>query len=93
MTHADPAAPPPPPAPAKPLRTTALIIYGTFALLALTIPQSLTNWLRDMNENPVEALALHSAEAWQAATEKTGLPAVYRHARDVFIEVSGVEPD
>ena len=92
MTHADPAALTPPPA-ARPLRTAALIIYGTFVLLALTIPQSLTNWLRDMNENPLQAVALRGAEAWQAAAEKTRLPAVYRQARDVFIAVSGVEPD
>jgi hypothetical protein len=91
VTHADPAALLPPAA--KPLRTAALIIYGTFILLALTIPQSLTNWLRDMNENPLQAVALRGAEAWQAVTEKTRLPAVYRHARDVFIAVSGVEPD
>jgi len=91
MTHLDPATLPQPTA--KPLRTAALIIYGTFILLALTIPQSLTNWLRDMNENPLQAMALRGAEAWQAATEKTRLPAVYRHARDVFIAVSGVEPD
>ena len=92
MQHVDPAALTPPPA-AKPLRAAALVIYGTLVLLALTIPQSLTNWLRDMNENPVEAVALRGADAWQAAAEKTRLPAVYRHARDVFIAVSGVEPD
>ena len=91
MKHVDPAQLPPPSA--KPLRTAALVIYGTFALLALTIPQSLPNWLRDMNENPLEGVALRGAEAWQAAAEKTRLPAVYRHARDVFIAVSGAEPD
>ena len=91
MTHLDPATLPQPTA--KPLRTAALIIYGTFILLALTIPQSLTNWLRDMNENPVEVLALRGAEAWQAVAEKTRVPAVYRRARDRFIAVSGIEPD
>jgi len=92
MKHVAPAALMPPPA-AKPLRAAALVIYGTLALLALAIPQSLTNWLRDMNENPVEALALRGAEVLQSAAERTGVPAVYRHARDAFIAISGVEPD
>jgi len=91
MNHVDPAALPPPPA--RPLHAAALVIYGTLFLLALAIPQSLANWLRDMNENPVEALALRGAEAWQAAAAKTRLPAVYRRARGVFIAISGVEPD
>jgi hypothetical protein len=92
MQHVDAAHLTPPPA-ARPLRTAALVVYGTLILLMLTIPQSLTNWLRDMNENPVQVLALRGAEVVQAAAEKTRLPAIYRHARDGFIAVSGVEPD
>jgi hypothetical protein len=91
MQHVDPTALPPPAA--RPLRAAALVLYGAFILLALTIPQSLTNWLRDMNENPVQLAALRGAEAWQAVAEKTHLPAVYRCARDAFIAVTGVEPD
>jgi len=84
---------PEPPHPATPLRTAALVIYGTLTLLALAIPQSLTNWLSDMNDNPVQQVALHGAEFWQGAAEWTGVPAVYRFARNGFIAVSGIEPD
>jgi len=93
MTHADPAAPPPPPAPAKPLRSTALIIYGTFALLALTIPQSLTNWLRDMEENPVQQVLLHAASGVQAAAQAAGLDVPYRRARAALRAWAGKEDD
>jgi hypothetical protein len=93
MKHVDPAALTSPQPAAKALRAATLVIYGTLILLALTVPQSLTNWLREMNENPLEVLALRGAEAWQSAAERSGLPAVYRRARDLFIAVSGVEPD
>jgi hypothetical protein len=75
----------------SPLRTAAIVIYATLALLAVTIPQSLTNWLRDMNRNP--ETALRGAEVLQDLSERSGLPAIYRRARDAFIAASGAEPD
>jgi hypothetical protein len=43
---------------ANPLRTATIVIYATLMLLAVTIPQSVENWLADMNGNPVEDTAL-----------------------------------
>ena len=82
-----------PPRPANPLRTAALVIYLTLALLAVTIPHSLTNWLLDMNGNPVEETVLRGAAVMQNLSQRAGIAAVYRRARDAFLAVSGAEPD
>jgi hypothetical protein len=75
------------------LRPTAIVIYATLALLAVTIPQSLTNWLADMNGNPVQETALRGAEVLRNLSERTGVATLYQRARDTFIAVSGAEPD
>jgi hypothetical protein len=91
MKHVDPTEPEPPPA--NPLRTTAIVLYATFALLALTIPQSLVNWLADMNGNPVQETALRGAESVRNLSQRAGVATVCQRARDIFIAVTGVEPD
>jgi hypothetical protein len=75
------------------LRTAAIVIYTTLALLAVTIPQSLVNWLADMNGNPVEETAMQGAEVLRNLSQRAGVATVYQRARDIFIAVSGVEPD
>jgi hypothetical protein len=75
------------------LRNAAIVIYATLALLAVTIPQSLVNWLGDMNGNAVEETLLRGAEGLQNVSERTGLATVYRRARDLFIAVSGADAD
>jgi hypothetical protein len=92
MKHVDPSELEPP-RPANPLRTTAIVLYATLVLLALTIPQSLTNWLGDMNGNPVQETALRGAEILRNLSQHAGVAAVYQRARDIFIAVTGVEPD
>lgn len=82
-----------PPRPAGDLRTTAIVIYATLMLLAVTIPQSVVNWLADMNGNPVQETALHGAEALRNLSQRSGVPTVYQRARAIFIAISGVEPD
>ena len=82
-----------PPRPANPLRTAALVIFLTLALLAVTIPQSVTNWLLDMNGNPLEETVLRGAVVMQNISQRAGIAAVYRRARDAFLAVSGAEPD
>jgi hypothetical protein len=84
---------PPPRRNAAPVRTTAVIIYATFALLVLTIPQSVTNWLRDMDENPLQQACLHAAEAVQSASHRVGLDVAYREARAAFHALTGKEDD
>jgi hypothetical protein len=81
------------PRPVGDLRTAAIVIYATLMLLAVTIPQSVENWLADMNGNPVEDTALRGAEVLRNLSERAGVAAVYQRARDIFIAISGVEPN
>jgi hypothetical protein len=81
------------PRPAGDLRTAAVIIYATLALLAATIPQSVMNWLADMNGNPVQEAALRGAEVLRNLSQRAGVATVYQRARGIFIAISGVEPD
>jgi hypothetical protein len=81
------------PHPVGQLRTATIVIYATLALLALTIPQSVVNWLADMNGNPVQETASRGAEALRNLSQRAGVASVYQRARDVFIAISGVEPD
>jgi hypothetical protein len=92
MKHVDPAELERPRS-ANPLRTAAIVIYATLALLAVTIPQSVVNWVADMNGNPVEETALRGAEVLRNLSERAGVAGVYQRARDIFIAISGVEPD
>ena len=82
-----------PPRPANPLRAAAIVLYATLALLAVTIPQSVMNWLADMNGNPVQETALRGAEALRNLSQRAGVATVYQRARDIFIAISGAEPD
>jgi hypothetical protein len=75
----------------RPVRTAAMVIYATFALLILTIPQSLPNWLRDMEENPVQQVLLQAASGVQAASQAVGLDIPYRRARAAFHAWTGKE--
>jgi len=75
------------------LRTAAIVIYATLTLLAVTIPQSVVNWFADMNGNPVEETALRGAELVRNLSQRAGVAGVYQQARDIFIAISGVEPD
>jgi hypothetical protein len=76
---------------ANPVRTAAVVIYATLALLVLTIPQSLVNWLHDMEENPVQQVLLPVAEALQAASHKASLDVTYLRARAKFLALTGKE--
>jgi hypothetical protein len=78
---------------AHPVRAAAIVIYATFALLILSIPQSLPNWLRDMEENPVQQVLLHAARGVQSAAQAVGLDVPYRRARAAFHAWIGKEDD
>jgi hypothetical protein len=92
MKHTNPTAFEPP-RPASALRTAAIVIYATLMLLAVTIPQSVVNWLADMNANPVQDTALRGAEALRNLAQRSGVATVYQRGRGIFIAISGVEPD
>ena len=72
-----------------PLRTAIIVIYATFALLAVTIPQSLVNWLGDMRSNPVQEALLRGAQALQSFAEQTGVATPYRRAHELFNAATG----
>jgi hypothetical protein len=74
---------------AHPVGTAAAIIYGTFLLLLLTIPQSIVSWLGDMNANAVQQSVLRGAEAVQAASHRVGLDIPYIQARSAFFALTG----
>ena len=82
-----------PPRPAGALRTASIVIYATLMLLAVTIPQSVVNWLADMNANPVQETAWRGAEVLRNLSQRAGVATVYQRGRDIFIAISGVEPD
>ncbi len=76
-----------------PVRTTAVIIYATLALLILAVPQSLPNWLRDMDDNPVQQVLLRAASGVQAASQAAGLDVPYQRARAAFHQWTGKEDE
>ena len=75
------------------VRTAAVVVYATLALLILTIPQSLPNWLRDMEENPAQQVLLRAAEAVHAGSQSVRLDVPYRWARSAFRAWAGKEDD
>ena len=81
------------PRPVGDLRTAAIVIYATFALLAVTIPQSVENWLADMNANPIQETALRGAQLLRNLSQRAGVATLYQRGRDIFIAISGAEPD
>jgi hypothetical protein len=84
---------PPPAGTTHPLRGAAIVIYGTFALLVVTIPQSLVNRLNDLEENPAQQVLLRGAEAVQAASHAVFLDRLYIQARFAFLALTGKEDD
>jgi hypothetical protein len=77
------------PAAPHPIRAAAVVIYGTFALLIVAIPQSLVNWLQDKEIGTIQGTLLQGAEAMQAASYRAGIDIAYRRTRAVFLELTG----
>jgi hypothetical protein len=81
----------PPARNARPLVAAATIIYATLGLLAVTIPQSLVNRVRDINDTAIEEALLPAAEALQNASQRARLTIAYQRARAVFLAFAGKE--
>ena len=75
----------------SPLRTAAIVIYATLALLVAAIPQSLTNWLREMKCIEFQEKLLPGAERLQSLSERAGFSTSYRRCRELFLAVKGGE--
>ncbi len=81
----------PPDEKARPLRTAAVVIYATLGLLAIAIPQSLVNRVRDIDNTAIEEALLPAAEALQKASERVGMTVPYQRARALFLAFAGKE--
>jgi hypothetical protein len=91
MPEEPPEAVAPSRASARPLRTAAVVIYATLALLAIAVPQSPANWLRDMKSSAIQETLLRGAEALEAASRRAGIDLPYRRARALFLAFAGKE--
>jgi hypothetical protein len=74
-----------------PLCTTAIVIYATLALLVAAIPQSPSNWLREMKSSEVQEKLLRGAETLQSLLERAGFATPYRRSREHFLALKGSE--
>jgi hypothetical protein len=74
-----------------PLRTTAIVIYATLALLVAAIPQSLTNWLREFKSIELQEKLLPGAETLQSLSERAGFTTPYKRGRELFLALKGGE--
>jgi hypothetical protein len=86
-----------PPMPGKPTRyplgVAAAVIYGTFILLALTIPRGLVNWSRDIEPGRRQVVMLDIALAIQSASRTLGIDRPYEAARALFLDTTGKTDD
>jgi hypothetical protein len=72
-----------------PVRTTAVVIFATLILLALTVPQALVNWTRNFDPNPLQETVLSFAQWVQTASRDLRLNAPYVHGRALFLKLTG----
>jgi hypothetical protein len=70
------------------LRKTAVVVYATLFLLALTIPESLVSWIRDMKSIEIQEALLPAAQALQRLGEETRLSVPYTRAREAFLALT-----
>ena len=73
----------------RPLRTTAIVIYGTLALLALAVPRGLVNWSKNFEPNAAQEVLLRTAEAVQSLSLYIGADWPYRRGREIFLHATG----
>jgi hypothetical protein len=77
----------------RPLRTTAIVIYGTLVVLALAVPRGLVNWSKNFEPNAAQDVLLRTAEALQSFSRRTGADWPYRRGREIFLHATGKRED
>jgi len=75
------------------LRTTAIVVYVTLALLALAIPQSMVNRLNDFTPNAARDAALSLAQTFAGLSHRIGADWPYQAGRRLFLSVTGKQDD
>ncbi len=68
----------------RPLRSAALVLYGTLAILWLAIPQSVSTWSRDYLPASVQPVAAPVTASLESIANVTRLPSLYAAARERF---------
>lgn len=87
-------SPPAGPAPGRrALRQAALTLYGTLVLVGVAIPDAVVNALREAPPGVATAALLAAVEPAAGALEATGVPGVFRAARERFRQLSCGGPD
>ena len=76
-----------------PLRTTAIVVYATLALLALTVPQAAVNRLNDFTPNAARDAALTVALAVAETSRRIGLDRPYLAGRALFLRLTDKTDD
>lgn len=91
MAPGEPSAP----AASRPvrLRGVALTLYGTLLLAGLAIPDAALSTLREARPSVVTATLLSVVEPVAGFMERTGVPGLYRAARDRFRQIACGAPD
>lgn len=69
---------------AFPLRSSAITLFATLALLWLAIPQSVSNWSRDYLPEFTQPIAAPITGAVETIADATRIPKLYAKARDSF---------
>ena len=77
----------------RPLLTTSVVIYATLALLAVTIPRGLVNWVKNFEPNASQQVALQIADAIAGVSQRIGADRAFGEAREWFLRVTGKRED
>src|SRR5262249_1504977 len=84
---------PPPRHRPQSLRTIAVVIYVTLALLVLAIPQAVPNWLKGFEPSTPQSLLLDAAVAVPSFANRMGGGGGYRGGRRICRETTGKRED
>jgi hypothetical protein len=72
-----------------PLAAAAVVIYATLGLLALTVPNGLVNWSRDLQPGARQQAMLAVAQAIERFSGWIGVDRPYAQAREIFLKATG----
>lgn len=73
---------------AAPVRTAAIVLCFTLAILWLAIPQSVSNWSRDYLPEFMQPVAAPITGTVETIANATRIPLLYTFAREAFQAVT-----